>query len=71
MKIYQIEACLNSRPIAPLTNDPTEVLALTPEHFQILRPLNANPEPDKRDLKYSSRWKLLTEMLQGFRIAKT
>jgi hypothetical protein len=31
--LCQIEACLNSRPIAPLTDDPADLSALTPSHF--------------------------------------
>jgi hypothetical protein len=42
--LCQIEACLNSRLIAPLTDDPADLFALTPDHFLIGRPLVATPE---------------------------
>ncbi|XP_017463990.1 PREDICTED: uncharacterized protein LOC108357424, partial [Rhagoletis zephyria] len=43
--LVKIEACLNSRPLVPLHDDPSGSLALTPGDFLIGRPLNSRPEP--------------------------
>jgi hypothetical protein len=42
--LYQIEACLNSRPIAALSDDPSDLFTLMPGHFLIGRPLVSVPE---------------------------
>lgn len=43
--ICQIESCLNSRPLCPLSNDPEDLEVLTPGHFLIGQALNLPPEP--------------------------
>ncbi|GFU32891.1 integrase catalytic domain-containing protein [Trichonephila clavipes] len=44
--LTQIEICLNSGPLTPISNDPNDISALTPGHFIIGRPLTSIPEPD-------------------------
>ncbi|XP_018577393.1 uncharacterized protein LOC108915756 [Anoplophora glabripennis] len=46
----QIEGILNSRPITPLSDDPTDLLPLTPSHFLIGDVLNSIPEIDIRNV---------------------
>jgi len=64
----QIEACLNSRPLTPMSSDPNELMALTPGHFLIGCPLTALPEADVTTLKEGrlSRWQLVQQMTQHF-----
>ncbi|XP_065076066.1 uncharacterized protein LOC135699704 [Ochlerotatus camptorhynchus] len=56
--VTQIETCLNSRPLTPLSNDSSDLEALTPGHFLIQRPLTAAPEPSLHDLPENrlNRW---------------
>ncbi|XP_055590511.1 uncharacterized protein LOC129758539 [Uranotaenia lowii] len=44
--VIQAEACLNSRPIMPLKDDPTDLEPLTPAHFIIGTSLQDLPEED-------------------------
>lgn len=46
--LCQIEACLNSRPLCPLSSEPTEV-ALTPNHFLIGETPTGVPEPPSKE----------------------
>ncbi|GAB0093955.1 hypothetical protein DMENIID0001_091490 [Sergentomyia squamirostris] len=62
--LSQIEACLNSRPLTPLSNDPRDVDALTPGHFLIGRALTGPPETDASELSPTNRWKLITKLHQ-------
>ena len=48
--LANIECCLNSRPITPLTNDPSDVSALTPGHFLVGAPLLQIPYIDTTQL---------------------
>ena len=64
--LCQIEACLNSRPLQALSNDPEDLTVLTPGHFLITRPLVAPPEPAILDANPTKRWDLLTKLHQDF-----
>jgi hypothetical protein len=59
--LCQIEVCLKSRSIAPLTDDPADLSALTPGHFFIGRPLVAVPEESVLEINANrlSRWQLV------------
>ena len=59
---------MNSRPLCPVTDDPTDVDALTPGHFLIGRPLLSLPEESTLDLKSnpSQRWKLTVKLRDDF-----
>lgn len=64
--LAQIEACLNSRPLAPLSNNPDQDGSLTPAHFLIGRAITASPQPDMEGIKTVTRWNLLTKLNQDF-----
>ncbi|XP_054721417.1 uncharacterized protein LOC129231194 [Uloborus diversus] len=66
--IVQVEACLNSRPLSPLSSDPNDLSVLTPGHFLIGGPLNAVPETDftSSKLNHLTRWQLTQRLLQHF-----
>jgi Pao retrotransposon peptidase/Protein of unknown function (DUF1759)/Family of unknown function (DUF5641)/Putative peptidase (DUF1758)/Integrase zinc binding domain len=56
--LAEVEACLNSRPLTQLTNDPEDIDALTPGHFLIGRPLTAPPEKGVSNLSLNDRWNI-------------
>ncbi|XP_037809660.1 uncharacterized protein LOC119602300 [Lucilia sericata] len=66
--LTRIEACLNSRPLSPMSDNPTEISALTPGHFLIGAPLLSPPEPDFscRPLSYANRWQKLNILHHHF-----
>lgn len=66
--LSRIEACLNSRPLTPISNDPDELLCLTPGHFLIGAPLLSPPQRDIPDeaISYISRWQKVTLLYQQF-----
>ncbi|XP_076247963.1 uncharacterized protein LOC143187622, partial [Calliopsis andreniformis] len=59
--LCKIEASLNSRPIAPLSDDPDDYASLTPGHFLTGGPLNAIPLQSVENEKLSrlSRWRAI------------
>ncbi|XP_055642528.1 uncharacterized protein LOC129779211 [Toxorhynchites rutilus septentrionalis] len=66
--LAQIEACLNSRPITPLSSDPNDLQALTPGHFLIGRPLLAVPEPNLDEIPENrlDNWQKIQRITQHF-----
>lgn len=66
--LAQIEACLNSRPLCRLTDDPTDEFILTPGHFLIGEPIMAVPEIPLLERKISllKRWQIVQWAQQDF-----
>jgi len=65
--LTEIEACLNSRPLCALPNDP-HISYLSPGHFLIGEPLTQLPTIDYSNIKMSrlSRWQTYQQQLQSF-----
>lgn len=65
--LCQIEACLNSRPLCAMTDDPNE-LVLTPAHFLVSEPLFVQPETNYNDTPTNrlQRWQLCQKIQQDF-----
>ncbi|XP_025828978.1 uncharacterized protein LOC112904043 [Agrilus planipennis] len=63
----QIKACLNSRPLSPLSKDPIYLIPLTPGHF-LVGQLTSFAEPNLDDIKPTglNRYQQLVQMLQHF-----
>lgn len=66
--LTQIEAILNSRPLEFLSDDPTDLLTLTPGHFLIGAPLQALSEPCFTELSTTrfSEWQFIQQRVQQF-----
>ncbi len=66
--LTQIEAILNSRPIIPLTNDPSDLEVLTPSHFLIGESLVSVPQSNDVDICTNRLrcYKQLQQLLQRF-----
>lgn len=64
----QIESCLNSRPLCPLSDDPSDMGALTPSHFLVGEALTSVPEPDLTCVPMNrlKRWHQIQQMQQHF-----
>jgi len=65
--LVEIEACLNSRPLCVLPNDP-HTSYLSPGHFLIGEPLTQLPTTDYSNIKMSrtSRWRMSQQQLQNY-----
>jgi hypothetical protein len=66
--LTMIEACLNSRPLTPVSNDPADVSALTPRLFLIGDALTSPAEPDLAEIPCNrlNRYQLLMKLRQHF-----
>lgn len=66
--LVRIEACVNSRPLSPLNNDPNDLQVLCPSHFLIFDSLTSPVEVNVTDapLNRLSRWQRIEQMRQHF-----
>ncbi|XP_063901218.1 uncharacterized protein LOC135120827 [Zophobas morio] len=66
--LAMIEACLNSRPIIPISEDPNDLSSLTPGHFLIGTPLTAPAEPIVGEVPTNrmNRYQLVESLRQHF-----
>ncbi|XP_011858514.1 PREDICTED: uncharacterized protein LOC105556056 [Vollenhovia emeryi] len=66
--VIEVEGILNSRPITCLSSDPNDLLALTPAHYLIGKPLTTLPEGDLSDVSANrlSTWQHITKVRQDF-----
>ncbi|UYV65812.1 hypothetical protein LAZ67_3005513, partial [Cordylochernes scorpioides] len=62
--IVQIEACLNSRPLGPISGDPNDLAVLTPAHFLLTSSSCCVPEEDLLSAQLLPRWKMVQKMVQ-------
>ncbi|XP_054260025.1 uncharacterized protein LOC128984709 [Macrosteles quadrilineatus] len=64
--ITRIEGMMNSRPITPLSSDPSDLEALTPGHFLVGGPLMTPLEPDLRSIPINrlKRWQVVQQFSQ-------
>ena len=64
--LTQIKACLNSRPLSKLSDDPTDSSYPTPGHFPIGEPLTSLPEADLSDMSVNrlNRWQQIQQFMQ-------
>lgn len=68
MLLVQIEAVLNSRPLMPMSTDPSDLSPLTPAYFLIERSLTSIPENNYETIPNGrlSRIQLLAKLNQNF-----
>ncbi|XP_039759903.1 uncharacterized protein LOC120633641 [Pararge aegeria] len=66
--LIQIEAILNSRPLTPLSSDPSDLTCLTPAHFLIGRSLLTVPRPPVSDANINrlDRYERIEKLKQHF-----
>ncbi|XP_055604767.1 uncharacterized protein LOC129753000 [Uranotaenia lowii] len=66
--LVQVEACLNSRPLTQLSDDPKDFQPLTPAHFLIGSSIHALPEKDLSSTPENrlKQYQLMQQQLQRF-----
>ena len=66
--LTQIEACLNSRPLTPMSESDDGIEVLTPGHFIVGLPLEANPDPSAsfQPVSLLCRWHLCQALMRHF-----
>lgn len=66
--LVEIEAIMNSRPISPLSSDPSDYEALTPGHFITGGALRSLPEQDQsiKNVNLLDHWAQITNIKQRF-----
>lgn len=64
--LTQIEGCLNSRPLCPLSDNPEDLDALTPGHFLIGSAITAPTQDNMLNMMGSNfkRWKIVEQIKQ-------
>ena len=64
--LAQIECCLNSRPLVPISDDPSDYEPLTPGHFLVNSALKVVPDDDVSEVPFNRlrRWQQTQKMLQ-------
>ncbi|XP_046801106.1 uncharacterized protein LOC124418529 [Lucilia cuprina] len=64
--LARIEGILNSRPISAMSEDPSDLTALTPGHFLTGKPIMAFPEPMTEQIALVKRWEQLKALHHQF-----
>ncbi|XP_053697263.1 uncharacterized protein LOC128744354 [Sabethes cyaneus] len=66
--LTQVEACLNSRPLTQLTDDPNDLEPLTPGHFLVGDSLQAVPDTDFTNVPANrlNHWQAVQKKVQDF-----
>ncbi|GBP98182.1 hypothetical protein EVAR_69033_1 [Eumeta japonica] len=67
--LSKIEACLNSRPISPISANPIDLCALTPGHFLIGGPILSSVDP--KELESDQKHQEFAKIFAAGDVAKT